>query len=240
MLLVGHVVHLSVEEHHSGIPIHLCNVGGQYDIPDFVTTLYRNQYPELVPDGSAPRGRPKDPDLERAIVDAALDILRSSGLNGLTYVAVAERAGTTRPAIYRRYPDVTELAVAAVASLAEATAPERTGDHLHDLTAELATFRSGILEANGLSLTAVVLDEATDPAIKNAYRTAVVTPRRSRIAEIIAAAAADGTISADRATQRLLVNMGTGSWYAHAVAGTAPPRDWPRRTATIILATAAR
>lgn len=181
------------------------------------------------------RGRPPDPDLERAIIDAALDILRSSGLNGLTYVSVAKHAGTTRPAIYRRFPDITELAVAAVASLAEATAPERTGDHLHDLTTELATFRAGIVEANGLSLTAVVLNEATAPAIKDAYRTAIVNPRRSRIAEIIAAADDDGTISADRATQRLLVTMCTGSWYAHAIAGTHPPRDWPQRTAHIIL-----
>ena len=154
----------------------------------------------------------------------------------MTYVAVAARAGTTRPAIYRRYPDLTALAVAAVASLAEATAPERTGDHLDDLTTELTVFRSGILRTNGLSLTAVVLNEATDPAIKDAYRNAVVAPRRRRIAEIIAAAAGDGTIHADQATQQLLVTMCTGSWYAHAVAGDIPPRDWPQKTAEIILA----
>jgi AcrR family transcriptional regulator len=183
----------------------------------------------------ATRGRPRDPDLERAIVEAALDILRSSGLTGLTYVAVAEQAHTTRPAIYRRYPDITELAVAAVASLAEATAPERTGDHVDDLVAELAAFRSGIVAANGLSLTAVILSEATNPAIKDAYRAAVVAPRRTRIAAIIAAAATDGTIRADRPTQQLLVTMCTGSWYAYAVAGTTPPRDWPQRTAEIIL-----
>ena len=181
------------------------------------------------------RGRPRDPDLERAITDAALDILRCSGLGGLTYVAVAERAGTTRPAIYRRYPDITALAVAAVASLAEATAPARTGDHVHDLVAELTAFRAGILAANGLSLTAVVLSEATDPAIKDAYRAAVVAPRRARIASIIGAAAADGTITADRPTQQLLVTMCTGSWYGSAVAGITPPRDWPRRPAAIIL-----
>lgn len=186
-------------------------------------------------DAASRRGRPQDTELEAAIIDAALDILRSSGLGGLTYVAVAERAGTTRPAIYRRYPDVTQLAVAAIASLAEATAPQRTGDHLHDLTAELASFRAGIREANGLSLTALVLSEGTDPAIKKAYRKAVVAPRRSRVAEIIAAAADDGTITADRETQQILVTMCTGSWYAHAVAGLTPPRDWPRRTAAIVL-----
>ena len=193
-----------------------------------------------MPHGTPTRGRPKDPDLERAIIEAALDILRSSGLDGLTYVSVAARAGTTRPAIYRRYPDLTTLAVAAVASLAEATAPERTGDHVHDLTTELTVFRSGILEANGLSLTAVVLSGATNPAIKDAYRTAVVAPRRSRIAEIIAAAADDGTIDADQVTQRVLVTMCTGSWYAHAVAGITPPPDWPQRTAEIILASRTR
>lgn len=150
-------------------------------------------------------------------------------------MAVAEQARTTRPAIYRRYPDITELAVAAVASLAEATAPDRTGDHISDLIAELTAFRSGILSANGLSLTAVILNEATDPAIKDAYRAAVVAPRRSRIAAIISAAATDGTITADRPTQQLLVTMCTGSWYAYAIAGTTPPRNWPQRTAKIVL-----
>ena len=92
-----------------------------------------------------------------------------------------------------------------------------------------------IVAANGLSLTVVILSEATNPAIKDAYRAAVVAPRRTRIAAIIAAAAADGTIRADRPTRQLLVTMCTGSWYAYAVAGTTPPRNWPQQTAKIIL-----
>lgn len=184
----------------------------------------------------APRGRPRDKEVERAIIDAALRILGRSGLEGLTFVAVAEEAATTRPTIYRRYADITSLAVAALASMSQDTAPTPTGDHLDDLVAELTAFRDAIVAVNGLSLTAVVLGEGTDAAIKEAYRTAVVAPRRSRIARILEAAAGDGTIDADEATQRLLVTMCTGSWYGHAVAGVEPPRDWPRRVAELVFA----
>ena len=135
-------------------------------------------------DEPAQRGRPRDQRLEEAIVNAALEILGTAGLAGLTYVAVADRADTTRPTIYRRYPDITELAVAALASMSDLTAHEPTGAHLDDLVAELSSFRDVIIAANGLSLTAVVLSESTDPAIKEAYRTAVVVPRRSRIARL--------------------------------------------------------
>lgn len=53
--------------------------------------------------------------LEDAILDAAWELLRDDGYARFTVEAVAERAGTSRPVIYRRWPDRDALVGAAIA-----------------------------------------------------------------------------------------------------------------------------
>jgi len=50
--------------------------------------------------------------LEDALLDAAWDQLVSGGYGVFTFEAVAERAGTSRPVIYRRWPNREALVVA--------------------------------------------------------------------------------------------------------------------------------
>ena len=52
--------------------------------------------------------------LEDALLDAAWDQLVSGGYGVFTFEAVAERAGTSRPVIYRRWPNREALVVAAL------------------------------------------------------------------------------------------------------------------------------
>lgn len=183
-------------------------------------------------------GRPRDTHLDDRILAAARGLMAEGGVEALTFGAVAERAATTRPAIYRRYADRTALAVAAIASLAAATVPARTLDLQADLVAELTSFRSGLTELNGLGIAGAVLSGSTEPAITETYRSTVVAPRRARITAIIAAAVDAGELDAAPADQRILVAMCTGSWYGFALAGTDPPRDWPKRTAVLVWAAA--
>ena len=53
--------------------------------------------------------------LEDAILDAAWLELASLGYSGFTFEAVARRAGTSRPVLYRRWPTRASLATAAIA-----------------------------------------------------------------------------------------------------------------------------
>ncbi len=179
-------------------------------------------------------GRPRDTALDGAIVDATLELLGDVGYGALTISAVADRAGTTRPAVYRRYRTKAELAVAALASLSSSTVPQPTGDHLADLVAELTTFRDGIRSANGVALAAAVLQDGADRAMVTAYRRLVVEPRRSRIRRILDTAADAGAIDASDDDRAVAVTMCTGSWYAFALAGRRPPADWPERTARLV------
>lgn len=52
--------------------------------------------------------------LEDAILDAAWDVLAEHGYHGFTYEAVAARAATSRPVLYRRWPQRDDLLLATI------------------------------------------------------------------------------------------------------------------------------
>ena len=64
---------------------------------------------EMEPGTSRRRGAT----LEEAILDAAWAELIDHGYAEMTLEAVAKRAGTSRPVLYRRWPSRTKLATAA-------------------------------------------------------------------------------------------------------------------------------
>ncbi|MDT7800986.1 MAG: hypothetical protein QOI78_4419 [Actinomycetota bacterium] len=72
--------------------------------------------------------RRRGAELERAILLAAADELAEAGYPGLTMERVAQRAGTNKNTIYRRWPNRAALGVAAYRHLAEDTRrPPDTG-----------------------------------------------------------------------------------------------------------------
>ncbi|HEY3737579.1 MAG TPA: TetR/AcrR family transcriptional regulator [Jatrophihabitans sp.] len=62
-------------------------------------------------------GRPRDEALGTAILDAAVDEFIDKGYAGLSMEGIAARAGVAKTTIYRRWPTMEDLAVAAVCSL---------------------------------------------------------------------------------------------------------------------------
>ncbi len=79
-------------------------------------------------------GRPRDPRLDAAIIDATVDLLTERGYNELSLAAVAERAETTTAAIYRRYGSKSELVTKAVFRTDGDDVVADTGDLEADLT----------------------------------------------------------------------------------------------------------
>ena len=138
-----------------------------------------------------------------------------------------------RQALYRRWPDKASLAAAALAAAADRGAAVRSEDPLADLAAELADFQRGVSRPGRMSLAGTMLQDSTDPALMARYQAAVIAPRRRRIRAILLRAQQLSLIDAD-ADLEVAVTMGTGSWYARALAGDSPPPDWPARTAALI------
>jgi AcrR family transcriptional regulator len=80
--------------------------------------------------------------LEDAVLDAAWSELRESGYASFTMEAVAARAHTSRPVLYRRWPNRADLAIAAIRHILHkhpVNAPN-TGNMRDDLIALLQQF----------------------------------------------------------------------------------------------------
>jgi AcrR family transcriptional regulator len=113
-----------------------------------------------------PHGRPRDTRIDGAVLDAAAELLAEVGYAELTVAAIADRAGTSRPAVYRRWPSKAHLVHEATFRDGAATGPLQTGSFAGDLrelvrrTAELLTTPMARLAVPGL-----IAEAATDPVI---------------------------------------------------------------------------
>lgn len=175
-------------------------------------------------------GRPRDPAIDEAVLATAVRHLARYGYAGLSLAAVATEAGTTRPALYRRWAGKEELVVAALATVASASGGEPTGHPYLDLVSELEAFAAAITSANSLPVVGLMLTDGVSQRVTERYRQQVVAPRRRRVSDCLLRAVADGQLPGD-ADISIVVPMLTGSWYAAALSGDPPPRDWARRVA---------
>jgi AcrR family transcriptional regulator len=179
------------------------------------------------------RGRVRDPDIDARILAVAHRQLSAVGYEAMSLAAVAHQAGTTRQALYRRWPTKASLAAAAVQAAADAEPEVSSQDPLADLVAELADFQRGVSRPGRLSLVGTMLQDSTAPELLARYRAQVIAPRRGRILAILQRAQQLGRIAPD-ADLEIAITLGTGSWYARALAGLPPPPDWPTRTAALV------
>ena len=120
--------------------------------------------PDLGALGKTPSaGRPRDPRIDAAILAATADLLVETGYANLTMVAVAERAGTTKTALYRRWSSKAELVHEAAFPVAPTALTKPEGDIVGDVRAMVAAtrdvFTSPVVRA---ALPGLIADMAAD------------------------------------------------------------------------------
>jgi AcrR family transcriptional regulator len=94
------------------------------------------------PDDKTPSaGRPRDPRIDAAILGATADLLAAIGYANVTMAAVAERAGTTKTALYRRWSSKAELVHEAAFPAAPTALTKPEGDIVDDVRGMIAATR---------------------------------------------------------------------------------------------------
>ena len=86
-----------------------------------------------------PGGRPRDPEVDRAVLRAAVEVMSDVGIRGVTVRAVAERAGVARATIYRRWPTRDALMGALTRAETGGRVADMTGDIEGDIRAASQT-----------------------------------------------------------------------------------------------------
>jgi len=82
-----------------------------------------------------PRGRPTDTGLEVRLFDACIETLTEVGYRQMSIDAIAKKASTSRPTIYRKFGSLNNLVIAAMTHFYqdEAATPGRTDDIYQDI-----------------------------------------------------------------------------------------------------------
>ena len=171
--------------------------------------------------GTAPAtgGRPLDPEISQAILDATIDVLAETGFAGLSLEAVAQRAGVHRPAIYRRWPAKVDLVAAALSAVGTAFPDPDTGsvrDDLVFLVGHVGSRMEGSERARlGLRL---VADLAVDPEIAALVNARTVRPWRSLGRTILGRGIERGELRDDTDVE-IVNDLIMGSIYARSLVG---------------------
>lgn len=116
---------------------------------------------------TSPARRRRGQALEDALLDAAWDELQEVGYAKLTMEGVAERAGTSRPVLARRWPTRPQLVIAALRRhqpLLSGPIPD-TGNLRDDVLAVLRRASAGLVDRGPETVYGLLGDYFTDPAI---------------------------------------------------------------------------
>ncbi|KUI34601.1 TetR/AcrR family transcriptional regulator [Mycobacterium sp. GA-2829] len=180
-------------------------------------------------------GRPRDPRLDAAILRAAADLLVEIGYSNFTMAAVAERAGTTKTAIYRRWSSKAELVHEAAFPAAPTALTAPAGDIGADVRAMIGAtrdiFTSPVVRA---ALPGLIADMAHDGALSARVMsrfTDLFATVRTRLSDAIARGEVHGDVDPDR----LIEVIGGATMLGLLLSGDGGlDDDWVERTSAIV------
>jgi AcrR family transcriptional regulator len=173
-----------------------------------------------------PAGRPRNPELDRAILAAAEQQLREAGYAGMSLESVAAAAGTTVPAVRRRFHSKASMAVAVIDSLRVQSMPTGSGPPRSRALALLRNFQANLLSSNSMAVVGTLLaEEHRHPELLAAFRGRLVEPRRAALRGALAEGISRGELP-DSADPDVLASMLIGSFYARYIATSDIPDDW--------------
>ncbi|MGV0605127.1 TetR/AcrR family transcriptional regulator [Mycolicibacterium acapulense] len=181
-------------------------------------------------------GRPRDPRIDAAILRATADLLAEIGYSNLTIAAVAERAGTTKTALYRRWSSKAELVHEAAFPAAPTAIATPPGDIAADiramLTATRDVFASPVVRAALPGLIAdMVADDELNVRVMDRF-TGVFAAVRDRVADAVRRGEVYPDVDPDR-----LVEVIGGATLLRMLLRPGEPLgdDWVEQTTAIVV-----
>lgn len=142
------------------------------------------------------RGRPRNAGIDSAIRDAAWALLGEVGYEALTFEAVAERAGCSRPALYRRFASKAELIRAVTHETSRLVEPDLEAlairdDPFEELIAHVEGSMRYLAATDGAAILALSQARRRDPVLSQMLDE-VLTAERAYYVRALQAAVGEG------------------------------------------------
>lgn len=169
-------------------------------------------------------GRPRNSYIDTAVLDTTLAVLDDSGYHRFTLEALARLAGTTKPAIYRRWPTRQHLVLAALARRLGAEQAPNTDCTLCDLVEGIKVFVAAFQRMPPDVLGPLLADCAGEPELRASFMATLFEPPRTAVRNTLARASGRGDLR-DDVDQELTLDL-LGSFVHYRVLfGHAPTSD---------------
>ncbi|MFI8996529.1 TetR/AcrR family transcriptional regulator [Streptomyces sp. NPDC053542] len=154
-------------------------------------------------------GRPKDPEVDGKVLDAAAGLLEELGYQELTIEKVAARAGVTRKTVYNRWANKSALVGELLIRNAQVDHIPDLGDTRAEMRELFAQIVRDVGESRGRLLSSLWATIG-DPAVLHRFRTEVLGPRRQFARAAVQRGVARGDLPADIDVD-LLIDMWSGT-----------------------------
>jgi AcrR family transcriptional regulator len=147
----------------------------------------------------APRspGRPRSTRVDRAVVEAVLDLLQEGvGVDAISMEAVAARAGVGKATIYRRWANKEALLVDAVRAL-KGEPPRPAGVSVRDDLVMLLSAMSRPHDARAMKVLPCLIPEVHRNPVQHRLYQEIIEPRREVMREVLRRGVRSGELRAD-------------------------------------------
>lgn len=142
--------------------------------------------------------RRRGEELDAAIRSAVLELLAKHGPAGVTMEAVAAAARTSKPVLYRRWPDRASLLRDTLLDIATAAIPhEDMGSYRSDMLAILRGWATLFTGPEAPVLRAAIAAAAHDPELTAAFQNDVIGWRKREMAALLSRGIARGDVRSD-------------------------------------------
>ncbi len=174
------------------------------------------------PSSTTTRGRPRDPRTRAAILAAARTLLERGGLTAVTIEAIAQKAGVSRPTIYRYWPNAPAVAMAAFLDVTGAPEAARsTRSPYAALRAQLHAVADAFAAPAGRSVAAMVAAAQSETELAKAFRNEFIARNRDATRLLLERCIEDGLV-APPADMELALDLVFGPLFYRLLMGHAP------------------
>lgn len=183
------------------------------------------------------RGRPRDPEMDQAILAATIELLSEVGYARVTVADVARRAGVSKPAIYRRWSQKSQLVVEAMVTQMRPGKDNDSGSAADDLLV-LTEQLIDVLTRTPLGrvLPGLVAEMATDPVLAANYRDLIIKPNQGHWRAAIERGIERGEFSAETDVDFVLNTLAGPLYFCLLITGEPIDASYARAAVDLVLA----
>lgn len=182
------------------------------------------------------RGRPRDPRTRAAILTTARALLAHGGLTAVTIEAISQKAGVSRPTIYRYWPNAPAVAMAAfLDSSGAAEAARSPGNPIVALREQLHALADAFAAPAGRSVAAMVAAAQSETELAKAFRNEFIARNRDATRALLERCVDGSAIEAPH-DMELTLDLIFGPLFYRLLMGHAPiTRDFVDRLVDAVI-----